>query len=41
MAMTFGAALLDALPQVAVLAAAAMLLSLATIKVCARWRKRR
>ena len=38
--MTFGAALLDTLPQAAVLAATVILLSLATIKVTAQWRKR-
>ncbi len=38
--MTFGAALLDTLPQAAVLAATAILLSLATMKVTAQWRRK-
>jgi len=38
--MSFMIALLDTLPQAAVLAATVLLLSLATIKVTAQWRKR-
>jgi len=38
--MNFGAALLESLPQAAVLAAAVLLLSLATMAVTARWRHR-
>ena len=38
--MTFGAALLDTLPQAAILWVAVLLLSLATIKVTAQWKSR-
>jgi hypothetical protein len=38
--MTFWAALLEALPQAAIIWAAVLLLSLATIPVTARWRRR-